>query len=106
MLTLQQMQEAAKLIEIDGVEAYHTTVSRFGLEVAQLLLVAHLRRCFGAMDSYPPNPEIESQVTEQLRKLGLIDYFASSPGGLRRLSDIETEYMRNKTGKRNWGCGD
>ena len=106
MLTLQQMQEAAKLIEIDGKAAYHTSVSRFGPEVAQLLLVAHLRRVLGAMDSSPSNPEIDGLVIEHLRKLGLLEQFSLFPESLRVLTDSETEYMCQKTGNQNWGRGD
>ncbi|TSC83245.1 MAG: hypothetical protein G01um101419_75 [Parcubacteria group bacterium Gr01-1014_19] len=71
MLSLAQMQEAAKLIEIDGVEAYQTVCRKFGEQVAQLVLVAHLRRSYGSTDSYPPNPSINPAVEVFLRKHGI-----------------------------------
>ena len=70
-LSLEQMQEAAKLIEIDGSEAYETVCRRFGEQVAQLLLVAHIRRNYGSMDSYPPNPSINAGLAVSLRKHGI-----------------------------------
>ena len=68
----QLMQEAARLIEIDGDEAFETVSRRFGESVALLLLVAHLRRGFGAMKAYPPDPEIEGKVLARLQELGLL----------------------------------
>ncbi len=71
MLSLEQMQEAAKMVEVDGVEAYRSVSLKFGEEVARLLLVAHLRRGFGAMATYPPNPSINAAVEVSLRKSGI-----------------------------------
>lgn len=73
MLSIGDMQEAAKLIEVDGDEAYHAVSARYGEDVARLLLVAHLRRSFGAMESFPSDPSIDGRVEDFLRERGITD---------------------------------
>jgi predicted NAD-dependent protein-ADP-ribosyltransferase YbiA (DUF1768 family) len=60
LLTIEDMNEAARLIEIDGVEAYATVARKYGNETAKLLIVAHLRRAHGSMDGFPPDPALKA----------------------------------------------
>lgn len=70
-LSIEEMQAAAKLIEVDGNEAFKTVSARFGEDAAKLLLIAHLRRSRGSMDVYPPPPSIDRRVEEDLQRLGI-----------------------------------
>lgn len=72
MLSIVEMQTAAKMIEVDGDEGYHACCRSFGEEVATLLLVAHLRRSFGSMESFPSDPAIDERVEHHLRESGII----------------------------------
>jgi hypothetical protein len=65
-IRLVDAQAAAKMIEIDGIEAYHIVSERYGQDTALQLLVAHLRRSFGSMETYPSNSEIDDQVRQVL----------------------------------------
>lgn len=64
--------EAAKMIETDGVEAYHTVSERFGSDVAGVLLVAFIRRNQGSMDTFPAREDIVIKTDEILSKHGLV----------------------------------
>jgi hypothetical protein len=68
---------AAKLIEHDGDEGYFTCAQRYGYTVAASLLVAHLRRAFGAGQTYPTSPDVEEKVNAELLRLGKM---AAEPG--------------------------
>lgn len=59
---LAYMNEAARMIEIDGLEAYQAICDRYGNEWATLLSVAHLRRQLGSCETYPPDPSIDEKV--------------------------------------------
>lgn len=69
---LASYHEAAKMIETDGVEAYHTVSERFGSDVAGALLVAFIRRNHGSMDTFPAREDIIIKTDEVLAKYGLI----------------------------------
>ena len=69
---LSRYHAAAKLIEEEGDEGYHTCVARYGVEMANILLIAHLRRAYGAMESYPARESIPSEVNEHLKKKHLL----------------------------------
>ncbi|TSC51886.1 MAG: hypothetical protein LiPW41_653, partial [Parcubacteria group bacterium LiPW_41] len=56
------LQHAAKAIEVHGIEGYPLVVSSFGEEVANTVLVTHLRITMGSMEGFPPNPEIDERV--------------------------------------------
>lgn len=71
-LTVDEMQDAAKMIEVDADEAFRTVTERYGEDVAMLLLIAHLRRSYGAMDRYPPDPAINRKVEDFLRYKGVL----------------------------------
>ncbi len=64
--------EAAKMIETDGVEAYHTVSERFGSDVAGALLVAFIRRNLGSMDTFPAREEITAETDQVLLENRLI----------------------------------
>lgn len=66
-ISLADAQAAAKLIEVDGVEAYRIACGRYGRETAFLLLVCFYRHGFGSMNSYPPDPAIDGKVEQLLR---------------------------------------
>lgn len=40
---LQRFHDAARMIELDGVEGYHSCCKRFGTDIANALVVAHCR---------------------------------------------------------------
>lgn len=63
---------AAKIIETDGADGYWTCRQRFGQEVADILLVAFLRRAFNPLGHYPEPDDLEKQVNEFLAAKGLI----------------------------------
>ena len=69
---LSNYHDAAKMIETDGIEAYHTVSERFGNDIASALLIAHIRRNLGSMDTFPAKEEVVSQTNEILNKHGLV----------------------------------
>jgi hypothetical protein len=73
MLAIAEMQEAARLVEINGDEAFHSVKDRFGEEVALLLAIAHLRRNFGSMQTYPPDPSIDRRVVLHLQARDMLE---------------------------------
>ena len=60
--SLERLQQAAKIIEVEGISGYPLVVRSFGEEVASAVLVAHLRVTMGSMESFPPNPQIDERV--------------------------------------------
>ncbi len=64
VLTIQEMNDAAKKIEIDGEEAFQIVSEMYGGQVAKLLLITHIRRRMGSMRQYPPDPEIDDKIFE------------------------------------------
>ncbi len=70
--TITKLHNAAKIIEVDGDEGVQAATRVAGEEVAIALLIAHLRRASGSMETYPPNPNIELQVNRLLEGKGLI----------------------------------
>lgn len=72
MSRIRELQEAARKIEIDGAEAYHTVRRMVGEDIARVLLIAHLRRQLGSMKSYPPDPDIDGRVEEMLQEMGIL----------------------------------
>lgn len=70
---LAELQEAAKMIEVDGVEGYHSCARRFGRDVADALVVAHVRRARGALQSYPPPERVAAGTNRILTTHGLIE---------------------------------
>lgn len=69
---LEGYHEAAKMIEVDGVNAYQTVSERFGKEIAEVLIVAFLRRNLGSMNTFPPKEEIIRQTNAVLSERGLL----------------------------------
>lgn len=67
MLSDGEIHHAAKLIEADGDEAYHTVKRKYGETVARILLIAHLRRSMGAMETFPAPPDLKDKVDEYLK---------------------------------------
>jgi hypothetical protein len=67
-LSLADAQAAARLIEIDGSEAYQTVSRKYGKDVAFLLLVSHIRHNLGSTQSFPPDSAIDGKVEEILRE--------------------------------------
>jgi len=66
-LPLEKIQDATKMIEVNGDEAYSFVRQRYGKEIAAILLVAHLRRSFGSMETSPPDPAIDEKVSNFIR---------------------------------------
>ena len=69
---LARYHDAARKIEADGVEAYHTVAEIHGTEVANLLLVAHLRRGYNPKGQWPTPPDVVGKVNTLLAKNGLL----------------------------------
>ena len=65
-LSLADIQTAAKMIEIDGNEAYYSVRERYGEDMANILLVTHLRRFYGSLDRCPPDSAIDTKVNEMM----------------------------------------
>lgn len=69
---LNGYHDAAKMIETDGIEAYHTVSERFGSDVAAVLVITHIRRNLGSMETFPARPEITEETNKILADKGLI----------------------------------
>ena len=65
-LTLQQLQDASRRIEVGLEMAYPTVAEQFGPDVARALIVAHLRRDFGATTDEMPDSMVEGRVENWL----------------------------------------
>lgn len=63
---IEQLQAAAKMIEADGTDAIKSATALVGEDVATALLISHLRRAYGSMDSFPANPNIDRRVNDVL----------------------------------------
>ncbi|MDP3963793.1 MAG: hypothetical protein Q8Q39_04835 [bacterium] len=66
------LNKVAGIIEEDGVDGYRTATRLIGEEVANALLIAHLRRNFGSMETYPARPEIIDLVNQELAEAGIL----------------------------------
>lgn len=69
---LAQLHAAARSIEVDGIEAYQSVAERHGREIADVLLVAHLRRGAGAMEAFPTPADVVPKVDELLVREGIV----------------------------------
>lgn len=70
---LEKYHDAACRIETDGAEAYHTVSRLYGTEVANLLLIAHLRKNISRDQSYRVGSlGVEEEVNVYLEKSGLL----------------------------------
>ncbi|HEU0051011.1 MAG TPA: hypothetical protein VFQ60_03065 [Patescibacteria group bacterium] len=69
--SLADIQAAAKVIEIDGIEGYYTAAARYGQHTALVLTTAHVRRNL-SNGSYPPDPRVDEQVRLALRMHGIL----------------------------------
>lgn len=76
MLTLAQMQSAARMIETDGARAFFSVRMHYGEEVAKTLLIAHLRRSYGVMEEYPVDVDVDEKVKEYLIDNDLMRFFS------------------------------
>jgi len=65
---------AARMIEDDLNEAYHTCRLRYGADVAGVLLVAKLREKLNhSPDQWPPPEDLSERVNNTLREMGLLE---------------------------------
>ena len=60
---LALLQQAAKIVEADGLGGINTATNLVGEELALALLIAHLRIDFGSRKGYPADPLIDDKVT-------------------------------------------
>lgn len=67
-MNIALLQDAAKKIEADGLEGIGSAVRLVGMPMALALAIAHLRRGFGSMEVWPPDPQIDEQVNDLLQK--------------------------------------
>jgi hypothetical protein len=68
---LRRFHEAARMVELDGVEAYFSLEHRFGREVAGMLVVLFLRLRFGSAESTAPlSDEAMAKIENILRAAG------------------------------------
>lgn len=68
----QRFNRAAKSIEADACEAYHTVKNRFGADVAGALVVLYLRLKFNPEEQWPAPDGVEGQVEEVLKNQGIL----------------------------------
>lgn len=68
---VSQLQAAAKLIEVDGLDGIKTATRLVGEETALAILIAHLRINQGSMTSFPAPPGIEEAVIATLKEHAL-----------------------------------
>lgn len=61
-MTIYAIHAAAKAIEADGIEGFNKARQIIGDEVAFALLVAHIRRGYGSMGSWPADPDIDPKT--------------------------------------------
>ncbi len=62
------LQAAARHIEVDGIDGLLATEKLVGMPTALALLIAHLRRQYGAGDSFPASPAIDDRVRDFLER--------------------------------------
>ncbi len=72
MTSLDRLHAAARYIETDGDEGFQTASNVVGPDIAMALLIAHLRRGLGSMESFPPDEAIDGRVNEMLAAKALI----------------------------------
>jgi hypothetical protein len=66
---ISEMQQAAKLIELDGLDAFQTVAAKYGKSIAVALLVAHMRRSHGSMDVSEPHPNLDEEVLQAVLEI-------------------------------------
>ncbi len=71
-MNIDRLFQASKTIEEEGIDGIHTTIELVGKQTALSLLITHLRRGFGSMNSYPAGPEIDEKVKAVLIKNNLL----------------------------------
>ncbi|MBI5138734.1 MAG: hypothetical protein HZA95_02970 [Candidatus Vogelbacteria bacterium] len=71
---ISRIHRAAKLIEEEGSEGLLSASVIVGEGVATALLISHLRRSLGSMDTYPARPEIEQETNAILDSLRIADF--------------------------------
>ena len=69
---LERLHNACKMIEYDGVEAYHSCVERYGREVANILIISFLRRTLGGFPTFPEQKDIRKKVNDFLKESGIL----------------------------------
>lgn len=70
---LERFHQAAKMIETDGVEAYHSVSRKFGSDIAAALVIAFMRRSYGSLETYPPREEVMTKTNQFLTDYGLVE---------------------------------
>lgn len=69
ILSAEEINDAAKKIELDGPDAFHAVGEMYGYQIARTLVVSYIRKQSGADRSYPPDPLIDKLVIETLKEL-------------------------------------
>jgi hypothetical protein len=62
MTTIASLQKAAKMIETDGVGAFHAIKSSVGTETALALIIGHLRSKFAATKHFPTDTALNDHI--------------------------------------------
>lgn len=68
---VEKLHDAAKIIEYDGAQGYYACVEKFGVQIANAMLVAFLRRSFGPV-SFPEQEGLREKVNEHLASVGIL----------------------------------
>ncbi len=63
---------ASKIIEEEGTDGIRSATEIVGPETATALLITHLRRQLGSMESFPANPDINPKVMQILEQEKLL----------------------------------
>jgi hypothetical protein len=70
--TAERWHHAAKLIEVDGVNAYWACRERYGEDIANVLIIAFLRRNFNPNEQFPIPEEVTKKTNYTLCREGLM----------------------------------
>jgi hypothetical protein len=70
--TLERWDAAAKIIEYDGVGGYWTCRQRYGEDIANVLIVAHLRQTLNPEGQYPAGEHVFAEMEKILKQEGLM----------------------------------
>jgi hypothetical protein len=70
-MNLANIFEAVRIIEQEGIGGINTAIDLVGKPTAVALLITHLRRALGSMNSYPADSNIDIEVKNILNDRGL-----------------------------------
>ena len=93
-MDINKLFTASKIIEEEGTDGIQTVIRLVGLKPAMALLITHLRRSFGSMNSFPADPHIYEKVKQILEQENLltIDLFQGEHRWLSNFFPVQVKY--------------